>query len=112
MPVSFGVYLNSKYSSQLDTFKPLSNKISSVLFVVYIWCITSEWNTFIENLLILAVIFTLIFIMLAIGYYIPKLFGLDNKKAKIIILVSKFVASPLTGISLHPIWNPYVLLRN
>ena len=126
IPVSFGVYLNSKYSSQLDTFKPLSNKISSVLFVVIVFgALASEWNTFIENLLILAPsIFTLIFIMLAIGYYIPKLFGLDNKKAKTIaiessiqnatvgITIGNIILNSSTGISIFSltsgVWNPYV----
>ena len=101
IPVSFGVYLNSKYSSRLHTFKPLSNKISSVLFVVIVFgALASEWNTFIENLLILAPsIFSLIFIMLAIGYYIPKLFGLDNKKAKTIAIESS-IQNATVGITI------------
>ena len=101
IPVSFGVYLNSKYSSRLNTFKPLSNKISSVLFVVIVFgALSSEWNTFIKNLSILAPsIFTLIFIMLTIGYYIPKLFDLDTKKAKTIAIESS-IQNATVGITI------------
>ena len=101
IPVSFGIYLNSKYSSHLDTFKLLSNKISSVLFVVIVFgALSSEWNTFIENLSILAPsIFTLIFIMLAIGYYIPKLLNINNKKAKTIAIESS-IQNATVGITI------------
>ena len=101
IPVSFGIYLNSKYSSHLDTFKLLSNKISSVLFVVIVFgAISSEWDTFIENLSILAPsIFTLIFIMLAIGYYIPKLLNINNKKAKTIAIESS-IQNATVGITI------------
>ena len=101
VPVSFGVFLNSKYSSHLNAFKPLSNKISSVLFVVIVFgALSSEWNTFIENLSILAPsIFTLIFIMLAIGYYIPKLLDIDNKKAKTIAIESS-IQNATVGITI------------
>lgn len=101
IPVSFGVYLNSKYSNRLNTFKPLSNKISSVLFVVIVFgALSSEWNTFIENLSILAPsIFTLIFIMLTIGYYIPKLFDLDIKKSKTIAIESS-IQNATVGITI------------
>ena len=101
IPVSFGVYLNSKYSPHLHTFKPLSNKISSVLFVLIVFgALSSEWNIFIENLSILAPsIFTLISIMLAIGYYIPKLLDIDNKKAKTIAIESS-IQNATVGITI------------
>ncbi len=101
IPVSFGVYLNSKYSPHLHTFKPLSNKISSVLFVLIVFgALSSEWNIFIENLSMLAPsIFTLISIMLAIGYYIPKLLDIDNKKAKTIAIESS-IQNATVGITI------------
>ena len=101
IPVSLGLYINSRYSSYLNTFKPLSNKISTVLFVVIVFgALSSEWNTFIENLSILAPsIFTLILIMLTIGYYAPKLFNVDNKIAKTIAIESS-IQNATVGITI------------
>ena len=101
IPVFLGLYINSKYSSYLNTFKTLSNKISSLLFVVIVFgALSSEWNTFIENLSILAPsIFTLILIMLIIGYYTPKLFNIDNKRAKTIAIESS-IQNATVGITI------------
>ena len=101
IPVSLGLYINSRYSSHLNTFKPVSNKISSVLFIVIVFgALSSEWNTFIENLSILTPsIFTLIIIMLTIGYYTPKLFNVDNKIAKTIAIESS-IQNATVGITI------------
>ena len=51
LPVLLGLYINERYNKFSTSFAPLTNKISSFLFVIIvIGALASEWNTFINNL--------------------------------------------------------------
>ena len=88
VPVSIGLYINTFHYSLSSLFAPIANKISTFLFIIIvIGALASEWNTFIQNLFVLApAIITLILLMLLIGYNSPKVFNINNKKATTIAI--------------------------
>ncbi len=90
VPVSIGLYFNRAYHSFSKHFNPTANKISTALFIIIVFgALASEWNTFIENLYLLAPsIISLIILMLLIGYYSSKVFAIDKKKATTIAIES------------------------
>ena len=55
VPVSIGLYINTRYHDLSISFSPIANKISTILFIVIIiGALASEWSTFINNLNLLA----------------------------------------------------------
>ena len=55
MPVTIGLYINTKYHNITAPFLTIANKISTVLFIIIvIGALASEWDLFIKNLYILA----------------------------------------------------------
>ena len=83
LPVTIGLYTNTKYHNITVPFLPIANKISTILFIIIvIGALASEWDLFIKNLNTLApAIITLITTMLFIGYNSAIWFGISKKKA-------------------------------
>ena len=51
LPVSIGLYINTKYHNIVDVFIPIANKISTGLFIIIVaGAFASECGTFISNL--------------------------------------------------------------
>ena len=90
MPVSIGLYVNAKYESLSISLEPITNKISSFLFIVIVvGALASEWTLFLDNLYSLGpAIITLICIMMILGYNSAKLFGIGDKQASTIAIES------------------------
>ena len=101
VPVSIGLYLNTKYHNSIVSFTPIANKISTVLFVVIIiGALASEWEAFINNLYLLGpAIILLIIIMLFLGYNSAKWFRLRKKKS-ITIAIESGIQNATVGITI------------
>ena len=101
VPVSIGLYINTKYHDFSVSFLPIANKISTILFIVIIiGALTSEWEIFINNLNLLGpAVLSLIFLMLLIGYCSATLFGL-NKEKSITIAIESGIQNATVGITI------------
>ena len=101
VPVSIGLYLNTKHHYSIVSFIPFANKISTFLFIIIIiGALASEWEAFINNLNILGpAIVLLIIIMLLIGYNSAKLFSLSKKKS-ITIAIESGIQNATVGITI------------
>ena len=101
VPVSIGLYINTKYHDFSVSFLPIANKISTILFIVIIiGALTSEWEAFINNLNLLGpAILSLIFLMLLIGYYSATLFDLNREKS-ITIAIESSIQNATVGITI------------
>ena len=90
MPVLLGLYINTKFANISNSFAPISNKISSFLFVIIvIGALASEWTLFIDNVHSLGpAILSLICIMMLVGYNSSKLFGIVDRQASTISIES------------------------
>ena len=101
MPVTIGLYINTKYHNITVPFLPIANKISTILFIIIVLgALASEWDLFIKNLNTLApAIITLIIIMLFIGYNSALWFGISKKKA-ITISIESGIQNATVGITI------------
>ena len=101
LPVTIGLYINTKYHNITVPFLPIANKISTILFIIIvIGALASEWDLFIKNINTLApAIITLIITMLSIGYNSPLWFGISNKKA-ITISIESGIQNATVGITI------------
>jgi len=101
IPVSIGLFINTKYHDLSISVSPIANKISSILFIIIIvGALASEWHTFVNNLNLLGpAIILLIFLMLFIGYTSGKLFSL-NKKKSITIAIESGIQNATVGITI------------
>jgi len=101
LPVSIGLYVNTKYHSIADVFTPIANKISTVLFIIIVaGALGSEWDTFISNLYTLGpAIIALIIIMLFIGYNSAQWLSISKKKATTIAIESS-IQNATVGITI------------
>ena len=101
VPVSIGLYLNTKHYYSIVSFIPFANKISTFLFIIIIiGALASEWEAFINNLNILGPsIILLIIIMLFIGYNSAKWFSLSKKKS-ITIAIESGIQNATVGITI------------
>ena len=101
LPVTIGLYINTKYNNITVPFLPIANKISTILFIIIvIGALASEWDLFIKNLDTLApAIITLIIIMLFIGYNSSLWFGISKKKA-ITISIESGIQNATVGITI------------
>ena len=90
MPVLLGLYINTKFANISNSFTPISNKISSFLFVaIVIGALASEWTLFIDNVHSLGpAVISLICIMMLVGYNSSKLFGILDRQASTISIES------------------------
>mgnify|MGYP000414490123 CR=1 FL=1 len=101
VPVTIGLYFNTKYHNSIASFIPVANKISTFLFIIIIiGALASEWEAFINNLNILGpAIILLIIIMLFIGYNSAKWFSLSKKKS-ITIAIESGIQNATVGITI------------
>ena len=101
IPVSIGLYVNTNYRRVSDSFYPIVNKISTLLFmIIVLGALASEWDTFIKNLYLLGpAIFVLIISMLLIGYNSPKLFKISRSKS-ITIAIESGIQNATVGITI------------
>ena len=101
IPVSIGLFINTKYHDLSISFSLIANKISSILFIIIIiGALASEWDAFVNNLNLLGpAIILLIFLMLFIGYTSGKLFSL-NKKKSITIAIESGIQNATVGITI------------
>ena len=101
VPVSIGLYINTKYHDFSISFLPIANKISTVLFIVIIiGALMSEWEAFINNLNLLGpAVLSLIFLMLFIGYSSAAFFNL-NKQKSITIAIESGIQNATVGITI------------
>ena len=101
VPVIMGLFINTNYKKISNSFGPIANKVSSLLFIVIVaGALASEWNTFINNLYLLGPsILTLICLMLLIGYNSPKIFGIKNAQA-ITIAIESSIQNGTVGIAI------------
>ena len=101
IPVSIGLYVNTNYRKVSDSFYPIVNKISTLLFmIIVLGALASEWDTFIKNLYLLGpAIFVLIISMLLIGYNSPKLFKISRSKS-ITIAIESGIQNATVGITI------------
>ena len=101
IPVSIGLFINTKYHNLSISFLPIANKISSILFIIIIiGALASEWDAFVNNLNLLGpAIILLIFLMLFIGYTSGKLFSL-NKKKSITIAIESGIQNATVGMTI------------
>ena len=101
VPVLIGLYINTRHQHISHSFSPFSNKIATILFIVIVLgALASEWNAFISNIHLLGpAIIILIMLMLFIGYYSPKLFGI-NESQSITISVESGIQNATLGITI------------
>jgi len=101
LPVCIGLYINTKHHSIANSFTPIANKISTLLFVIIVaGALASEWKTFIANLTVLGPsIITLILIMIFIGYHSAKLLHLNKPKA-ITVAIESSIQNATVGITI------------
>ena len=104
LPVSLGLYLNTKYKNFTEAFIIPANKISTILFfIIVVAALVSEWNLFIENLYTLGpAIISLIVIMLLVGYKSSLWLGL-NKQQAITISIESGIQNATVGITIGSI---------
>ena len=101
LPVSIGLYFNTKYHDAADRFRPIANKVSTLLFIIIVTAaLASEWDTFTRNLYILGpAIIVLMLVMLFISYNCTKWFGM-NKKKTITIAIESSIQNATVGITI------------
>ena len=101
VPVLIGLYINTRHQHISHSFSPFANKIATILFIVIVLgALASEWNAFISNIHLLGpAIIVLIILMLFIGYYSPKLFGI-NESQSITISVESGIQNATLGITI------------
>ena len=101
LPVTIGLYINTKYNNITVPFIPIANKISTILFIIIvIGALVSEWDLFIQNLNTLAPsIITLIITMFFIGYNSSLWFGISKKKA-VTISIESGIQNVTVGITI------------
>ena len=101
VPVLIGLYINTRHQHISHSFSPFANKIATILFIVIVLgALASEWNAFISNIHLLGpAIIVLIMLMLFIGYYSPKLFGI-NESQSITIAVESGIQNATVGITI------------
>ena len=101
VPVSVGLYLNTKFHQTVKSFTFKANKISMVLFIVIvIGALASEWNAFINNLNLLGpAIIALIIAMLFIGFNSAKWFRISKEKS-ITIAIESGIQNATVGITI------------
>jgi BASS family bile acid:Na+ symporter len=101
LPVSVGLYINTKYHGIADSFRSIANKVSTILFIIIVvGALASEWDTFTSNLDTLGpAAVALIVIMLFIGYKSAKSFGLSRGEA-VTISIESSIQNATVGITI------------
>ena len=108
VPVGIGLLIREKNKYYADKFEPKASKISTILFVIIILgALLSEWETFINNFVLLGpAIVLLILTMLIIAYKSSKLFKMSDKQS-ITVAIESAMQNGTVGITVgNLIINP------
>ena len=83
VPVGIGLLIREKNKYYADKLEPKASKISTILFaIIILGALLSEWETFINNFVLLGpAIVLLILTMLIIAYKSSKLFKMSDKQS-------------------------------
>ena len=114
IPVGIGLLVHSRYQGFANSFAPTATRISTLLFIIIvIGALASEWDAFINNVLILGpAIIVFIIVMLIIGYKSAHWFRMNDKRAVTVaiesgiqnatvgITIGNLILNPDTGLSL------------
>ena len=108
VPVGIGLLIREKNKYYADKLEPKASKISTILFVIIILgALLSEWETFINNFVLLGpAIVLLILTMLIIAYKSSKLFKMSDKQS-ITVAIESAMQNGTVGITVgNLIINP------
>jgi len=99
VPTCVGLYINTRYSNFSKKIASMTNKISTVLFIIIvIGALASNWNIFVQNLSVLGpAIVLLITMMFLIGYNSAKILKI-SKKQTITISIESGIQNATLGI--------------
>ena len=114
VPVGIGLLMREKNEYYADKLEPKASKISTILFaIIILGALLSEWETFINNFVLLGpAIVLLILTMLIIAYKSSKLFKMSDKQSITVaiesamqngtvgITVGNLIINPESGISI------------
>ena len=108
VPVGIGLLIREKNKYYADKFEPKASKISTILFaIIILGALLSEWDTFINNFVLLGpAIVLLILAMLIISYKSSKLFKMSDKQS-ITVAIESAMQNGTVGITVgNLIINP------
>ena len=108
VPVGIGLLIREKNKYYADKFEPKASKISIILFaIIILGALLSEWETFINNFVLLGpAIVLLILTMLIIAYKSSKLFKMSDKQS-ITVAIESAMQNGTVGITVgNLIINP------
>ena len=108
VPVGIGLLIREKNKYFADKFEPKASKISTILFaIIILGALLSEWETFINNFVLLGpAIVLLILAMLIIAYKSSKLFKMSDKQS-ITVAIESAMQNGTVGITVgNLIINP------
>tara|TARA_Y100001970_G_scaffold169173_1_gene206856 strand:+ start:282 stop:1142 length:861 start_codon:yes stop_codon:yes gene_type:complete len=108
VPVGIGLLIREKNKYYADKFEPKASKISTILFaIIILGALLSEWDTFINNFVLLGpAIVLLILAMLIIAYKSSKLFKMSDKQS-ITVAIESAMQNGTVGINVgNLIINP------
>ena len=108
VPVGIGLLIREKNKYYADKLEPKASKISTILFaIIILGALLSEWETFINNFVLLGpVIVLLILTMLIIAYKSSKLFKMSDKQS-ITVAIESAMQNGTVGITVgNLIINP------
>ena len=108
LPVGIGLLIREKNKYYADKLESKASKISTILFVIIILgALLSEWETFINNFVLLGpAIVLLILIMLIIAYKSSKFFKMSDKQS-ITVAIESAMQNGTVGITVgNLIINP------
>ena len=108
VPVGIGLLIREKNKYYADKLEPKASKISTILFaIIILGALLSEWETFINNFVLLGpAIVLLILTMLIIAYKSSKLFRMSNKQS-ITVAIESAMQNGTVGITVgNLIINP------
>ena len=108
VPVGIGLLIREKNKYYSDKLEPKASKISTILFaIIILGALLSEWETFINNFVLLGpAIVLLILTMLIIAYKSSKLFKMSDKQS-ITVAIESAMQNGTVGITVgNLIINP------
>ena len=108
VPVGIGLLIREKNKYYADKLEPKASKISTILFaIIILGALLSEWETFINNFVLLGpAIVLLILTMLIIAYKSSKLFKMSDKQS-IAVAIESAMQNGTVGITVgNLIINP------
>lgn len=86
LPIALALLAQRKFPDKMRAIGPLCARIATALFaIIVLAALASNWSLFVENVLILGpALVTLILILMAMGFFIPRIFGRNVNEAKTI----------------------------